>query len=153
MFNELYSNAYSLTFCQSYQSSFRKGIGSANRVMVRFPKFSEDPPQNSRAIKCRWANCLNQKGSSQKHETQHDTTANASSTSFGSKKQPWTLPLQMNQKTACSMQCCIFREIISASVLSFQQLGIRKFCLAMGEFLPVLTIFPLHVLRDLPNPH
>ena len=55
-------NAYSLTFCQSYQSSLRKGIGSANRVMVLFPKFSEDRPQNSRAIKCRWENCLNQKG-------------------------------------------------------------------------------------------
>jgi len=81
------SNAYSLAFCQSYQSNFRKGIGSANRVMVRFPKFSEDRPQNSRAIKCRWKNCVNQKGSSQKHETQHDTTANASGTSFGSRKQ------------------------------------------------------------------
>ena len=29
--------------------------------MVRFPKFSEDRPQNSRAIKCHLENCLNQK--------------------------------------------------------------------------------------------
>ena len=124
-------NAYSLTFCRSYQSSVRKGIGSANHVMVRFPKFSEDRPQNSRAIKYRWENCLNQKGhrKNMKHnmtqQRMHWEQASDEKNSPGHCHCKWIKKLHA--------PCCIFREIISASALSFQQLGIRKFCLANGE--------------------
>ena len=101
--------------------------------MVRFPKVFRRLSSKLSSNQMPVGNLFESKGSSQKHETQHDTTANALGTSFGSRKQLWTLPLEMNQETACSMQRCIFREIISASVLSFQQLGIRKICLAIGE--------------------